>query len=84
MDTILYIVLARIIEAYRDAEIFTCPDSASFIWHALKFVQYAFWLLAGMKLRKDANSIKKLLIGVLIAWPIFEVSLFIFRDMLSR
>lgn len=75
MIQIFAIISARIIEAKRDAEIFQHPiEPRSLEWHLLKFLQYGLWIIAGY----DCTS-WNILIGVILAWPVFELSLKLFR-----
>lgn len=77
--TIAMIVLARFIEAYRDAEAFERPvEARSFLWHLLKFPQFSFWVAAGYFL----DNFWFIGLGVLVAWPVFEMSLRTFRRLL--
>jgi len=43
------IVIARSIEAWRDAQIFKNPKKdRGFLWHILKYPQYGLWVLSGL------------------------------------
>ena len=82
INIIIIIILARIIEAYRDAEIFKNPTAnRSWQWHILKFPQYGFWLLAGYFLYKHQIEYKILFltISIILAYFAFEFFLKFFR-----
>lgn len=65
------ITLARIIEAWRDAQIFKNPTAPrGFWWHVLKYPQFGgMWTFAGV-----------IVIDILLAWAVFEFFLRRFRD----
>ena len=79
---VILIVIARIIEAYRDAEAFEYPtDSRSQLWHIFKYPQYALWLSAGYLLSEYpfVEALIWLMVSLLIAGVVFEISLRLFR-----
>jgi hypothetical protein len=79
MITILSEIAARLIEAYRNAEQFVFPElPRSVLWHLLKFPQFGLWLLAGYKAKKWHYPV----LGIIIAWPVFELSLRYFRSVM--
>ena len=91
----MIIIIARIIEAWRDAQIFKNPiKDRGFWWHALKYPQYGAWSAAtliyfiGFYFWPGYESTIWLALGrtavvyvadVLIAWPVFEYLLKRFR-----
>ena len=82
MIEITLILLARMIEAYRDAEIFQQPlDPRSFLWHLLKYPQYFAWVAAGTIFGMEPTKIGLAWLGggILLAWPVFELALKFFR-----
>lgn len=86
---IVAIILARIIEAYRDAEAFEKPtEGRSTLWHLLKFPQYILWIFVGASATLfDSGAIKYAIyiaLGVFIAGIIFEfIALPYFRRLMK-
>ena len=70
------IILARIIEAFRDAQDFNRGSrDMTLEWHLLKIAQYGCWILAGVLYTEHIQ----LMIALAIAWGAFELSLRGFR-----
>jgi len=77
---IVSIVLARIAEAYKDAEAFEKPtENRSLIWHLLKFIQYPLWSVAGYFLFGVERVYIWIPIAVGFSWIAFEYFLKKFR-----
>lgn len=82
----MFIILARIIEAWRDAQIFKAPTKPrGFWWHAFKYPQYGAWSAAALVYFIGfyfwaeltiwpalGSVVVAYVVDVLIAWPIFE------------
>lgn len=85
--TIVAIILARIIEAYRDAESFEKPkEDRSMLWHLLKYPQYLLWVFVGANMSLFDSAIKCAIIvtiGALIAAIVFEFALPYFRRLMK-
>jgi len=78
------ITIARITNAWRDAEQFQKPvESRSFMWHLLIFPQYAFAIFAVPVYMLFIDSTLWLfiagLVDILISWAAFEYFLKKFR-----
>ena len=72
--------LARLIEAFRDAEIFEHPlEDRSTVWHLLKFPQYGIWMCFGMKIEFSFEMVGIYALSLAIAYGVFELSLMWFR-----
>lgn len=85
---ILLVSIARVLEAYRDAEAFErAIEIRSLKWHLFKFLQYGFWFIAGgiwfHNWIESGHNLAYVffLLGVVttIAFIIFEKSLEYFR-----
>ena len=78
------ITIARIINAYRDAQIFDFPlEPRDLLWHLLIFPQYAFAIFAVPVYMLFIDNTLLLftagLIDILISWVMFELFLKYFR-----
>jgi len=80
---------ARIIEAFRDAQIFENPvEARDWLWHLLKFPQYFSLLLMGYVTRKGwwfADWTERIVAtaGILVSgWVVFETALKLWRKLL--
>ena len=78
------ITIARIINAFRDAEQFDFPiDPRSFIWHALIIPQYAFAIFSlwvyGLIAKRNILTFGILAVDILLSWLAFEFFLGYFR-----
>ena len=91
----IFIIIARIPEAYRNAEQFEKPtDPRSVLWHRLKYIQFGSWYFAGslhvsylafgIPPNSDITdsfllSLIFVIVGLLIAWLVFNKLLWYFR-----
>jgi len=74
------VVLARIVEAYKDAEAFERPiENRSLIWHLLKFIQYPLWSVAGYFLFDMERVYIWIPVAIGFGWAAFEYFLNKFR-----
>ena len=79
------ITLARIINAFRDAEQFDFPvDARSLLWHVLIIPQYALAIFSlwtyGVIAKNRFWTFSILLIDLILAWIAFEWFLGFFRN----
>jgi len=73
------IVLARVIEAFRDAIDFMLgAEPMTLAWHVLKGPQFGLWAAAGVMFdllwthSGPKAAVAWLAAGVIVAWPVFE------------
>lgn len=74
-------VIARLFESLRDAIDFgRGAMDMDFWWHALKWPQYFCWMMFGNWFRLQwREKWWKAGLSLLIAWPVFEIGLKLFR-----
>lgn len=87
------ITIARIINAFRDAEQFELPlDPRSFLWHMLIIPQYtfaifSFWTYSLLSRQSGLSKVERmqltfllLIMDVGLSWAAFELFLKYFRE----
>jgi len=89
MIIIMWLCLARILEAFRDAEAFERPvQDRSVTWHLLKIVQFLCLFMTGgafvFKQALTGDAYWWMIGAIGIAYFVFEFSLRLFRNHFKR